>query len=67
MLESSGFGVRCVDVSLEEDADCLLDDGVDARPGVLIDLVQADIVLAVAGVRELRHGDWSYAEVNFGV
>jgi hypothetical protein len=48
--------VADVNVTLEQDADRLLDDGVNAGLGVLVDLVEADIVLAVAGVAELGHG-----------
>jgi hypothetical protein len=48
--------LRSFNVSLEKDADCLLDNGVDSGLGILINLVEADIVLAVACVGELRHG-----------
>jgi hypothetical protein len=48
--------LRSLNVSLEKDADCLLDNGVDSGLGILINLVEADIVLAIAGVGELRHG-----------
>jgi hypothetical protein len=51
------FCLRSLDISLEQDADRLLDDVMDTSLGVLINLVQADIVLAVAGIRELRHDD----------
>jgi len=44
------LGVGGFNVSLKQDADSLLDDGVDARLRVLINFVQADVVLAVAGV-----------------
>lgn len=33
----------------------MLDNGVNTRLGILINLVEADIVLAVAGVGKLRH------------
>jgi hypothetical protein len=49
--------LRLLNVSLEQDAHCLLDDCVDASLGVLVHLIQADVVLAVAGVAELRHCD----------
>lgn len=49
--------LRLLNVSLEQDAHCLLDNCVDAGLGVLVDLVQADIILAVAGVAKLRHCD----------
>lgn len=42
--------VRSLNVSLEEDADCLFNDSVDTSLGVFVNLVQADIVLAVACV-----------------
>jgi hypothetical protein len=51
------FCLRSLDISLEQDADRLLDDVMDTSLGVLINLVEADIVLAVAGIRELRHDD----------
>ena len=54
--------LRGVNVSLEERAYCLLDDGVDARLLVLIYFVQADVVLSVAGVAEFRHADGSYGK-----
>lgn len=53
------WNLRGFNISLEQDADCLLNNGVDAGLGVLINLVQTDVVLAVAGVAELRHGDGS--------
>jgi len=37
--------------------DGLLDDCLDSGLFVLVDLVQADIVLSVAGVTELSHGE----------
>jgi hypothetical protein len=47
--------LRGVDVAFEQDADGLLDNGVNTSLGVLIDLVQTNVVLAVAGVAKLRH------------
>jgi hypothetical protein len=47
--------LRSLNVALEEGADGLLDDGVYARLFVLVNLVQANVVLAVLGVAELRH------------
>lgn len=50
------WSVRSLNVSLQEGADGLLDNGVNASLLVLVDLVEADVVLAVACVAELRHG-----------
>ena len=47
--------LRNVNLSLEQDANCLFNDSVNAGRGVFVDLVQADIVLAITGVTELRH------------
>lgn len=43
-----GF-IRCLDLALKEAADGHLGDGLDAGFLVPVDLVNADIVLAVAG------------------
>ena len=40
----------------------MLNDGVDTGVGVLVDLVETDIVLAVAGVTKLRHCERSCAD-----
>jgi hypothetical protein len=37
---------------------------MNASIGILVDLVEADIVLAVAGVTELRHGERSSSDYN---
>jgi len=50
-----GLGVRGVDVALEEDADSHLHNGLNSSLLVLVDLVQPDVVLAIAGIAELRH------------
>jgi hypothetical protein len=49
--------LRCLNVSLKENADCLFDNCMDTSLGILVYLVETDIVLAIAGVRELRHDE----------
>ena len=49
--------LRGLNVALEQDADGLLDNSVNASLGVLVDLVQTNVILAVAGVAKLRHDD----------
>lgn len=44
-----GLCIGLVDVALEEAADGHLDDGLDAGRSVAMDLVDADVVLAIAG------------------
>lgn len=53
-----GGSSRDLNVTFEKNADSLLDDGVNACLGVLVDLVQTDIVLTVSRVAKLRHCDW---------
>ncbi len=50
--------VRRVDCTLQEHADGHLGDGLDAAFLVTVDLVYADVVLAIAGCCYRRHCDW---------
>jgi hypothetical protein len=54
-MMNNGCHLRSLNVTFEERADGLLNNGVNAGLLVLIDLVQADIVFAVAGIAKLRH------------
>lgn len=54
--EGGRGGLRGLDVTLQQHADGHLDHGLDTGLGVLVDLVDADIVLAVAGSSNVRHG-----------
>lgn len=54
MFEEYGWNIRGLDVALKEDADGHLDDILCAVI-VALHLVQADVILAIAGVAELRH------------
>ena len=58
--------LRGLDIPLEEGADSLLYDRVDTRLLVLVDFVQTDVVLAVAGIAELRHGAGQNGEEKRG-
>lgn len=48
-------GLRGLNLALEQTADGHLSDGLDTSLGVFLDLVDADIVLAVAGRSKRRH------------
>jgi len=48
---------RGLNVSFKQDADSHLNNGLDASLLVLLDLVEADIVLSIAGIAKLRHGN----------
>jgi hypothetical protein len=51
-----GF-LRCGYIALKEDADGHFGDRLDAGRFVAVDLVEADVVLAVAGAGELGHDE----------
>lgn len=59
-LGGEGGILRSLDLTLEEAADGHLGDGLDAGFLVPVDLVDADIVLAVAGRGDGRHGCGEY-------
>lgn len=58
MLETGccqGCYIRGLDITFQKGPDGHLYDRLDARLLVLVDLVQPNIVLAVAGIAQLRH------------
>lgn len=59
-----GVCPRGRDVAFEHGADGHFSDGLGAI-GVAVGFVEADVVFAVAGVGEGRHGDWYEAIVVF--
>jgi len=48
-------GIRSLNISLKQDPDGLLYDGVDTGFGIFVNLIEPDVVLAIAGVAKLRH------------
>jgi hypothetical protein len=53
--ECRAGSLRGLDVSFKEDPHGHLHNGLSARSSIAVDLVQADVVLAVASVADLRH------------
>jgi hypothetical protein len=56
LLDDVGY-LRCVNVALKKSAYSLLDNGVNASLLILVDLVETDVVLTIACVAKLRHGE----------
>lgn len=67
-----GLGVGCINLSFQETTDGHFCDGLDTSGGIAINLADADIVLAIASSRYVRHCDgleelvWCVVSGEFG-